>query len=91
LFWDVDFDGLDSSSDREFILPRVLEFGRLGDIRWLVTEYGLDAIHTFFRDRGHPELSRRTVNFWRIILNAKEESWASPPVWRRNSSAPWVG
>jgi hypothetical protein len=91
LFWDVDFEALDVSVDADFILPRILEFGRLKDIAWLVEAYGFDRIHQFLRDRGHPELSARTVAFWRCYFGAKEEPWASPPAWRRNSSAPWLG
>ena len=57
LFWDVHFDALDVQSDSDFILPRILEFGRLKDIGWLVETYGFDRIHQFLRDRGHPELT----------------------------------
>jgi len=42
LFWDVQFDTLDIESDSDFILPRVLEFGRLQDVGWLVETYGFD-------------------------------------------------
>jgi hypothetical protein len=91
LFWDVDFETLEVARDVDFILPRVLEFGRLEDIAWLVESYGFDRIHEFLRDCGHAELSARTVTFWRNFFDAREEPWASPPAWRRNSSAPWVG
>jgi hypothetical protein len=88
LFWDVDFEQLESQRDVDFILPRVLEFGRLQDIDWLVREYGTERIHEFLRDRGHPELSPRTLAFWRSYFAAKAEQWTSPPAWRSNS-APW--
>lgn len=91
LFGEVDFEALEIVRDREFILPRVLEFGCLEDIRWLIAEYGLDSIHTFLRDRGHVELTQRTINFWKIYLHAKEETWTSPRAWRQNSSARWIG
>jgi hypothetical protein len=91
LFWDVDFGALDVERDSDFVLPRVLEFGRLQDVGWLIETYGFDRIRQFLRDQGHPELSARTVIFWRAYFDAKEESWASPPAWRRNSSAPWLG
>jgi hypothetical protein len=91
LFWDVQFDALDVVRDSDFILPRILEFGRLRDVGWLVETYGFERIHQFLRDRGHPEVSARTVAFWRAYFDAREESWASPPAWRRNSSAPWLG
>jgi hypothetical protein len=91
LFWDVEFESLDSSRDADFVLPRVLEFGRLRDIRWLIDTYGVDRIHYFLREQGHPELSARTTAFWRSYFNASGESWASIPAWRRNSNAHWLG
>jgi hypothetical protein len=90
LFWDVQFRALDASRDANFILPRVLEAGRLRDVAWLVRHYGLQRIHKFLREVGHTELSQRTVAFWRVLFNAKEEPWASPPAWRRSSGAPWA-
>jgi len=91
LFWDVPYERLDVARDASFILPRVLEFGRLVDVAWLVRRYGLERIHAFLRDSGHPELSRRTIAFWRALLDSKEETWASPPAWRRSSGVPWRG
>jgi hypothetical protein len=50
----------------------------------------MEGIHRFLRDVGHPELSRRTLAFWRAALHAEKEPWASPPSWRQNSSAHWI-
>ena len=43
-----------------------------------------------FWDVGHTELSERTLRFWRAALKAKDETWASPPAWRKSSAAPWI-
>jgi hypothetical protein len=91
LFWDVAFDRLEVRRDAAFIVPRVLQAGCLADVAWLVRRYGLEHIHRFLRDQGHPELSPRTIAFWRVVLKAKEETWASPPAWRLTSGAPWPG
>lgn len=90
LFWEVDFDALETDRDADFVIPRVLEFGRLAEVRWAVGHYGLDRIHRFLREHGHPELSGRTLAFWRAVLKAEDETWASPSAWRRNSGAPWI-
>ena len=90
LFWDVDVDAIDLDAHAEGILARVLERGRLADVRWVIDRYGMDRIHRFFRDVGSPELSDRTRTFWRAVFQAKEEQWAEPPAWRRNSSPHWV-
>ena len=39
---------------------------------------------------GHPELSPRTLAFWRAALHAEDELWRAPPAFRRRSSAYWV-
>jgi hypothetical protein len=89
LFWDVDPAALDLEEHRRFVLARVLEKGRLVDIRWLIKRYGEAAIHEFFRSSGHPELSGRTLAFWRAFLGAQEEDWQGPASWRQSSVGPW--
>ncbi len=91
LFWDVDPAKLDLDRDEGFILPRVLEFGGMAEVRWVLGRYGRDGIRAFLRDVGHPEISSRTLAFWRAALGAEKERWASPPDWRRKSFAPWPG
>jgi len=91
LFWDVDPEAVDVRRDADLVLVRVLEFGRLVDVRWVLATYGRERIHRFFRETGHPELSDRTLTFWRVALHAEEERWARPPSWRRSRIAPWIG
>jgi hypothetical protein len=91
LFWETDFDALDPSKHANFILARVLEHGRMPEVRWVIATYGLERIHHFLRDVGHPELSARTLAFWRAVLRAGSERWASPPAWRKSSIARWHG
>jgi len=90
LFWDSDPSGLDLDAHAAHILPRVIEFGGLAEVRWLLSAYGPERIHGFLRERGHPELSDRTLAFWRAFFHAGDETWASPPAWRKDSSAPWI-
>ena len=73
VFWDVDVDALDTAAGANYILPRVLEFGGIAEVRWLMATYGLDGIHRFLKDVGHPELSERTIGFWRAVLKADGE------------------
>ncbi|MBI4617253.1 MAG: hypothetical protein HY720_26810 [Planctomycetes bacterium] len=91
LFWEVDFDRLDVRRDANFILARVLEFGRMREVRWLVATYGYDRIRRFLRDVGHPEISDRTTQFWRAVLRAGRERWAGPPAWPRGNASRWSG
>jgi len=90
LFWEMDFASLDTERHADYILGRVLEQGRLEDVRWVIKRYGLERIHKFFREVPDPELSARTLAFWRCVFKAKKETWASPPAWRKNSRPLWV-
>jgi hypothetical protein len=90
LFWNVEFEKLDVVRDADFILERVLERGRLADVRWAVGRYGLDRLRRFFRDAPRPEMSPRTLRFWRVALHAEKEPWPEPSAWRRSSSVPWI-
>lgn len=90
LFWNVAFGRLDADRDADLILSRVLERGRLVDVRWALQRYGIDRLRRFFREASRPEVSRRTRQFWRVALHAEEETWPEAPAFRRNSVAPWI-
>ena len=90
LFWEVDPSRIDLDAHADYVLARVLEHGTLDDVHWVIATYGLDGIRRFFREVGHPEISERTATFWRAVLHVEDERWASPPDWRRSSSAPWI-
>ena len=83
LFWSVDPTALDVRQDADPIIARIVEFGGLSEVRWMLRRYGRERVHTFFRDVGDNELSRRTVSFWRCYLGAKDEKWAQVAPWRK--------
>ncbi len=91
LFWDLDFDALDTEAHADAILARTLENGRLEDVRNVLTIYGDDRVLRFFREVGHPIISERTRQFWRAYFHTEDEQWASPAVFRAINSAPWIG
>ena len=80
---------LDPDRDARLILARVLEHGRMQDVRWCVGHYGMEGIHRFFRSEAHPEISTRTIALWRVALNAEEERWRRPRRSRLRNAAPW--
>ncbi len=90
LFWNVDIDALELNRDADHILARVLELGRLEDVHWVIDTYGYPRIHRFFRDVGHPDMSLRTITFWRAVFKAEDEEWTTTPEWRRSNAAPWI-
>jgi hypothetical protein len=90
LFWDVDFDAIDPAAQADAVLARVLENGRLEDVRVLLSLYGTDRILRFFRETAHPLISGRTRQFWRAFFHAENEPWATPPAFRTSRGAPWI-
>jgi hypothetical protein len=89
LFWEMSPARVDLTRDAHYVMARVLEHGMLDDVRWLVRTYGLERIHAFLRDVGHPELSPRTLSFWRAFFRAGEEPWADRRSWRMANGVPW--
>jgi len=90
LFWNVDFERLDVNRNADAVIARVVEFGKFVDVQWAIRFYGQERIHRFFKEVGSPEISDRTVAFWRAFFHAEGEAWPRPPAWRRNSSVPWI-
>lgn len=60
LFWDLDVEHVDLEEHCAAVLGRVLENGRLCDVRLVLEIYGTRRIREFFRDGGYPLLSERT-------------------------------
>jgi hypothetical protein len=90
LFWEVDPREIDVERHAEYVIARIVERGRMEDVDWMLATYGDDRVHRFFRDVGHPELSPRTLSFWRAYFQAKDEQWTDTAAWRRSSSVPWI-
>jgi hypothetical protein len=90
LFWNVDVEELDLERDADAVIARVVEHGRHVDVLWMLRRYGLERVHAFFREVGSPEVSERTVKFWRAVFRAQEEAWPTAPAWRKSSCAPWI-
>jgi hypothetical protein len=73
LFWEVDARSLDVQAHRTYILGRVLEYGTGESVRWAVETYGEAAVREFILGRGLQVLSRKTVNYWAILLGLEGE------------------
>ena len=80
---------LDPVRDARLIIARVLEQGRMQDVRWCVQHYGLHEIHRFLREAAHPEISDKTIALWREVLDAREEPWRRPRRSQLRNAAPW--
>lgn len=90
LFWDVDAPQLEIEHHADYILGRVLERGRIEDVTWAIQAYGLPRLQRFFREHPRPELSARTLAFWRALFH-EDRPWPASPAWRNPNSEPWHG
>jgi hypothetical protein len=89
-FWDVDPAQLDVVQYSTYVIERLLEYGDLPAVRWMLEAFPREAIvQALQRSRA---LSRRSANFWAIYLNVEEESvpCLSKPS-RRESDTIWPG
>ncbi len=89
LLWDLDLGTIDPVVDADAILARVLEYGRLDDVRWLLRFYGEDRVRAFFEGAPHPLISDRTRAFWCAYFRP-ETQWPTRSEFRKQSTAPWV-
>jgi len=74
LFWDCRPESVDSDTHAPLVLERVLEYGSLASVHWALEAYGPDRIREFLRTRGARTLSRKTLSFWKVLLDLEGES-----------------
>jgi len=72
LFWDVNPKHLDIEESASFIIGRVLDFGDLNEWKAIRKIYGLERIRKAALE--HPFESRRSANFWELILKLPPKS-----------------
>ena len=68
LFWDCNPEDISEEIHRDFILGRILEYGTLQDIQWVVSRYGKGRIKDFVLEKGARKLSPRTIRLWKLLL-----------------------
>lgn len=70
-FWEVDFDKLNFEKRPEYIILRLLEYGGVKAIRWLLKNFPEKKIKdTIIKQRG---LSSRSLYFWSLFFNIDKE------------------
>lgn len=89
LLWDLDPERVDPERDAPAVLARVLENGRLCDVRSALAFYGAPRILQFFRDGGHPLISAKTWTFWHAFFG-ESERWPTRRGSPSPSAAPWI-
>jgi hypothetical protein len=67
-FWDVAFKDLSLEKYSRFIAERILNYGDLESVRWLIVTVGMDFISSVVKTSRN--LNPKTLNFWQIRLSA---------------------
>ena len=67
LFWDVRKEELDSKLHRSFIIARILDFGDMDDVKWMLEAYSHDEIIEVVKNRRG--ISRKSAIFWSVYFN----------------------
>ena len=65
-FWDVQFDELTIEKYPRFIAERILNYGDIESVKWLLSWAGKDFIRTLVLTSRN--LNAKSKNFWQIML-----------------------
>jgi hypothetical protein len=73
-FWDCEFNQLDINQHQEFILKRLMEFGNIDAIRFILSEISLKDASQLLNTKGKSVLSHRNFLFWNKLVK-HDELW----------------
>ena len=62
VFWDVSAKQIDLEKDKNYVITRVAEKGKLKDVQWLKKTYGVPTIRRAVKSSRN--VSVKTKNFW---------------------------
>lgn len=61
-FWEVDIKKIDKNKSKDYIIARILEYGDIKALRWLLQNYQARSIkNVLMKSR---QFSEKTANFW---------------------------
>lgn len=70
-FWDTDPATIDVESKATYVMGRLLQWGRVEELKWLKQYYGLEALKTVVRHSR--ELSAKHGRFFSLIYDIPPE------------------
>ncbi|KAF0147042.1 MAG: hypothetical protein FD143_3127 [Ignavibacteria bacterium] len=71
-FWDCSFDELDYSLHKEFILKRLMNYGDMNAIQYILNEISLSEINSLIEKRGSNIFIGKNYFFWKRITKHAE-------------------
>jgi hypothetical protein len=70
-FWDTPLSSIDAQLHKDFVIERLLQYGGMEGIRWLLEEWGPEAIRKVVINSRN--LSRMTAGFWSAYFDLPPE------------------
>ena len=70
-FWDTPLSSIDAQLHRDFVIERLLQYGGMEGIRWLLDNWGPAAIENVVIHSRN--LSRMTAGFWGAYFDLPPE------------------
>lgn len=92
LLWDVAFHTLSPEKHQTYICLRIMEYGDLNALRWMLRYYGKRRLREWLVARHGRGLSPRVLHFWRLVLNIPKrtvDEWLrlrTEPLWISHST-----
>ena len=78
LFWDVDPKKIDPKKNAQYIIERVMNFGDISEVRWMVHFYDKKAL---IKVATNPRrLNAMSKNFWWLMLGIKKPKKDNRPM-----------
>ena len=71
LFWDS--KELDTNKNKKHIIERILSFGDVEDLVWMMKKYDKKEIKEIFINSRR--LDKKSVNFWQYYFSIKDKKW----------------
>ena len=69
IFWSWDFSKLKKNVHKKTIIRQIMEFGSFRDVAWMFDNYSKEEILNILKNFRTGDLSKKSRNFWNIILN----------------------
>lgn len=68
LFWDVNPKNIDPQNNAQYVIERIMEDGWDKEVRWMWNFYDKKLLLKIAMESKN--LSPKTSNFWRLMMNA---------------------
>ena len=73
-FWDADFAKLKFPEHENYVLGKLMAYGNLASIRWIIRAFDRGTISRYLEKKGTYALDRKSYLFWEKVLRM-EDLW----------------